>query len=315
MNEPTVSIVMPIYNVAPFLHQAIESLLVQTYQNLEILLVDDGSTDASGQIADEFAQQDKRVKVYHKANGGLSDSRNFGLARASGEYIYFPDSDDFLAPEFIKTAVLNLTKINADIFLANFKLVNEVGNKLVMQRKIGAVDGVLSSTTVIEMILNNELDNYIWQFVYRRQMLQDNDFTFMTGMVYEDIMATPTILMLANRIVASSQQLYNYRVRQNSIVHSTSLKKVQDLEVMVTAFIAFTEEHNLGNATLRDKFKFPLLMTSYLGQIKFAKEVDVSHLATLRQTIIASRQPGLRRKELLKYWLIKTKVLQLLHQR
>lgn len=315
MNEPKISIVMPIYNVAPFLSQAIESLVKQSYQKLEILLIDDGSTDDSGKIADQFAKQDDRIKVYHKSNGGLSDSRNFGLARATGEYIYFPDSDDFLVSEFIATAVYNLTKSNADIFLVNFNLVNEAGNIIDMQRKTGAVDGVLSASSVIEMILNNELDNYIWQFVYQRQMLLDNNFSFMTGMVYEDIVATPTILSFAQQIVSSSQRLYNYRVRKNSIVHSVSLKKVQDLETMVSEFIKFTEAHKFGNPTLRAKFKFPLLMTSYLGQIKFANEVDHKHLEALRQEIITIHQKDLRPKELVKYWLIKTKLLQLVKNR
>jgi len=94
--EPLLSIIVPIYNVEQYVDKCIQSILNQTYQNLEIILVDDGATDCSGSIADSYAAKDKRIKVFHKENGGLSDARNYGLDHVTGDYILFVDSDDFI---------------------------------------------------------------------------------------------------------------------------------------------------------------------------------------------------------------------------
>lgn len=312
MTESKVSIVLPIYNVEYFLSESIDSIIKQTYKNIEILLIDDGATDNSGLIADEYAKKDIRIKVYHKINGGLSDTRNYGLAKATGDYIFFPDSDDYLEPQLVEEAIKQLTATNGDIFCFNYNLVNENGESASEGRKRGAKNEILDAKSAIELILSNQLNNYIWQFVYRRELLKKMDFQFLKGVLYEDIVATPEIMWAANKIVFSSQHLYNYRIRENSIVHRLSLKKVQDIEFVVRQFIDFTENNQIGNQQLRNQFKLPLFMTAYIGMIKFPNEVSKEHLKNLQREIIASKQTNMSLKEQIKYYLIKTNLIKLI---
>ena len=114
MNE-LVSVVVPVYKVEPYLERCIRSIIGQTYENLEIILVDDGSPDQCGAICDRFAQEDTRIKVYHKPNGGLSDARNYGVNRASGTYIAFIDSDDYISPHYIEYLYQLMVKYDADV--------------------------------------------------------------------------------------------------------------------------------------------------------------------------------------------------------
>ncbi|MDU1334072.1 MAG: glycosyltransferase, partial [Veillonella sp.] len=118
--QPLLSIIVPIYNVEQYLDRCIQSILNQTYQNLEIILVDDGATDCSGAIADSYAAKDKRIKVFHKENGGLSDARNYGLDHVTGDYILFIDSDDFIVNTMCERLITVANSNNADIVSCNY---------------------------------------------------------------------------------------------------------------------------------------------------------------------------------------------------
>ena len=117
---PLISVIVPVYKVEKYLNQCIESVLAQTYQNLEIILVDDGSPDRSGEICEEYAKKDTRIRVLHKSNGGLSTARNTGLQIISGAYIAFLDSDDYLAPDMYETLYRELIENDADIAVCGF---------------------------------------------------------------------------------------------------------------------------------------------------------------------------------------------------
>ncbi len=121
--QPLISVIVPIYNVEPYLKRAVDSILNQTYTNLEVILVDDGSPDSCGKICDEYKEKDKRVVVIHKQNGGLSDARNAGLDRAKGQYIAFLDSDDFFAPFFINTLYYELLRTESDVAFSMYQVV------------------------------------------------------------------------------------------------------------------------------------------------------------------------------------------------
>ena len=122
MNEK-ISIIVPVYNVEKYLKKCIDSIVNQTYKNLEIILVDDGATDRSGEICDELAKLDNRIKVYHKKNGGLSDARNYGVERATGSYVGFVDSDDYIDAEMYEKLYEAITKEAADVAECNLKIV------------------------------------------------------------------------------------------------------------------------------------------------------------------------------------------------
>ena len=129
VKEDIVSIIVPVYKVENEIDRCIQSILNQTYTSIEIILVDDGSPDKCPQICDKYAKQDKRIKVIHKENGGLSDARNVGLDMAKGEYIAFIDSDDWVEDSFIEQLLTNLISTNSDISICGYTLVNENNQK------------------------------------------------------------------------------------------------------------------------------------------------------------------------------------------
>lgn len=122
---PEISVIVPVYNVEKYLRQCIESIKMQTFENWELILVDDGSLDNSGSICDEYAQSDNRIKVVHKENGGVSTARNFGLAIAAGKYISFIDSDDYIVPKFFEIMLEKLLTYKADIVRCGFYEFND----------------------------------------------------------------------------------------------------------------------------------------------------------------------------------------------
>lgn len=127
--DALISVIVPIYNVEKWLRDCVKSILNQTYKNLEIILIDDGSTDRCGQICDQFLEKDSRIKVFHKANGGLSDARNYGLSQASGKYICFVDSDDYIEENMIEKLYLAIRKSDAEVAVCNFLYQYEVLGK------------------------------------------------------------------------------------------------------------------------------------------------------------------------------------------
>ena len=129
MNE-LISVIVPVYNVEDYLCQCLDSILRQSYKNLQIILVDDGSTDQSGKICDEYGKKDKRIEIIHKANGGLSDARNVGLASATGKFIAFVDSDDYIADTLYETLLGKIRLSNAPIAMCGFWAVDEGGKKI-----------------------------------------------------------------------------------------------------------------------------------------------------------------------------------------
>lgn len=128
--EDLISIVVPVYNVEKYLKKSIESILNQTYQNIEILLVDDGSTDSSGKICESFSKVDPRIRVFHKENGGLSDARNFGIEQMKGQYVAFIDSDDYISKDYVWKLYSSIKNNDSEVSICSFLLVDEKGEKI-----------------------------------------------------------------------------------------------------------------------------------------------------------------------------------------
>ena len=167
MEMPLVSVIVPVYKVESYLHRCVDCILAQTYANLEIILVDDGSPDNCGKICDEYAQKDKCIKVIHKKNGGLSDARNAGLDIAMGEYITFVDSDDWIHFQYVEILLNNLTKADVDISTCSFVRTPE---KMLMDSKVSESSyHIYSSEKAIEQTLyQNRLDNSAWGKLYKK---------------------------------------------------------------------------------------------------------------------------------------------------
>ena len=216
MNE-RISIIVPVFNVEKYLERCVNSLINQTYKNIEIILVDDGSPDLCPQMCNEYAKKDERIKVLHKKNGGLSDARNAGLDVATGEYIAFVDSDDWVETDFIETLYKNAKIENADISIIGCTLVWDDGRKKPVSKDKGYY--VFDKEKAIrEMLAQRKFGCMVCQKMYRKQIF--DTVRFPVGKLYEDVAVSMPTFLKAKKVVVSGNHGYNYYQRNDSIVNS-----------------------------------------------------------------------------------------------
>lgn len=236
MNE-LISVIIPIYKVEEYLEECITSIVNQTYSNLEIVLVDDGSPDNCPHMCDEWAGRDSRIKVIHKANGGLSDARNAGIGIASGEYIAFVDSDDFIKLDMLEKLHAALVKADADI--AACGILTCEGKK---QAAWGCRNTVGTPEQIYALLYNDTAYPVAaWNKLYRRNCWET--LRFPVGKTCEDAFTTYQLIHNAQRIVMIPEALYCYRIRSGSIMTSAfSLKKMDEEEAWRSNY-EFMEMH------------------------------------------------------------------------
>ncbi len=215
------SIIVPIYNVEKYIHKCLESLLGQTFGDIEIILVDDESPDNCPAICDEYAKKDNRIKVVHQKNGGLSDARNTGLSIAKGKYIIFVDSDDYIdkhtCEQFAK-----YTENDIDIIIG--EAVVESGTCYV--RHIEPSEEVFDGLSYLKTALMQEKATMAaWLNVYKKDFLVKNKLFFKKGILHEDEQFTPRAFMLAQTVIVTGLEFYHYVIRENSITTKKDKRK------------------------------------------------------------------------------------------
>lgn len=210
-----ISIIVPVYNVERFLPRCLESLMAQTYETLEIILVDDGATDSSGVICDEYAARDPRIIVIHKKNGGLSSARNAGLEIARGEYIGFVDSDDWVEPEMYGHMLSLMKKYDAMLVCAGRYDVEEATGKKTVGLCPKKEEVVTGEELVGRIFTWDGLDSAAWDKLYHRSILQN--FRYPLGKICEDVPVTYRIVLEAGKAVLCDRPFYNYLHRAGSI--------------------------------------------------------------------------------------------------
>lgn len=227
--QPLISIIVPVYNVDLFLERCIESIVKQTYKNLEIILIDDGSTDKSALICDNWEKKDQRIKVIHKENGGLSDARNCGMQEMHGEYVLFVDSDDWIEQEMIEILYLKLKEKSADICECKFRRVStEMVHKNNYRNSCITVLEVTHMESVKKCI-KQEIQPVVWNKIYKQDVIKDTYFP--VGKCNEDEFWTYKVIDKCKKIIQIDCVLYNYFVRDNSIINQKySLKRLDGLE-------------------------------------------------------------------------------------
>lgn len=224
-----VSIIVPVYNVEAYLDKCVESLLAQDLpeKEYEIVLVDDGSTDGSGRICDAYAADHANIIAIHQKNRGLSGARNTGIAAASGEYVQFVDSDDYLVPDVLGTLVRQMEESNLDILRFNYQNVNLSGE--VFEPNKYSKPFVDFSGEVCDGItfLNERLGFacYACQFLIKASILQKEGNEFREGIFFEDVEWTPRILLQAQRVASTEAVVYSYLFRFDSIARNVDLEK------------------------------------------------------------------------------------------
>lgn len=281
--ELLISIIVPIYNVEKYLHKCVDSLIGQTLKDIEIILVDDGSTDKSGEICDEYRLKDNRIKVIHKKNGGLSDARNAGIDIAKGDYITFLDSDDWIELNMYEKLYKYIKQENADIAQCSYQEVyNEEVNNENAKEEIKIMSGK-------ESLYNFSGKNHgktvvAWNKLYRIELF--NDIRFPKDKYHEDEFTTYKLLYKANKIVDCSLPLVYYRQREGSIMNSKfNIKRLDALEAF-NERLEFYKEKNLKE--LQQITLSQILSYTNLFYIKI-KDSDIENkgeiLKVLRQRI------------------------------
>lgn len=211
---PKISIILPVYNVEAYLPKAIDSVLAQTWQDFELLIVIDGSPDNSKQIAEDYAEKDNRIKIFEKENGGLSDARNYGMERASGEYIYFMDSDDWIEPNLLEECIREVNQKNLDFLIFGYQQDNENENgELLSSEKVIPNLGLYKKNEDQLLIDKNHLGlmGYAWNKVYKLSFLQHNNIIFEKGTsLVEDILFNAQVYTASNQIYFFDKYYYHY---------------------------------------------------------------------------------------------------------
>ena len=277
-----ISIIVPIYNVEQYLERCVNSIIKQTYKNLDIILIDDGSTDGSPAICDRYEKSEERIRVLHQVNQGLSAARNSGIEIANGEYFCFVDSDDYVAEDLIEKLYSMLLEQGADIAICNFVSFYEkfAGDIPKNETKID----ILSSYEILQMLHQVTQDKFVntvvaWGKLYKRSLFAN--LRFPVGRYCEDISVIYKLYDLATNIVCSSEVLYfYYRNNSNSITYHTNHKFYNDLILAYVEQLEYLYQNNYMEIVplLKKKLMYWLL--------EYYKSLDTRSYKKMRKEVM-----------------------------
>lgn len=236
IDNELISIIVPVYNVEKYIDRCIRSIVTQTYSNLEILLVDDGTTDNSGYLCDVWEQKDNRIRVIHKENSGLSDARNVGIANSNGLYLAFVDSDDYIHPTMIERLYQASRENDAEISLCNWSRVDEQCQNI-DDKDSPIKDELLSGKDLIAKLFESKYEYYVvvWNKLYRRCLF--DDVKFIKGRTVEDEFIAHRLFGQCNTIVSIRDELYYYLQRSDSIMSSIRQNPTLDYYLNIMDFL------------------------------------------------------------------------------
>lgn len=270
--KPLISVIVPVYNVGDFVGKCLDSIVRQNYKNLDIVVVDDGSTDESGEICDKFAKKEKRVRVFHKENGGLSDARNFGIKKAKGKIVAFVDSDDFISEDFIGTMYKYMVGKNADIVVCGYNLTRPK-EEIMTGRQ----------ATIRLLVEQENIDIVTWNKLYRKKLFVDNNIYFPKGEKHEDSRTTYKLFSKAEKIMYISEPLYVYVDRAGSLMNIAKVEgRLRERELVAGEAI----EYFKNDADLKQAAEISLLLAKYaLLDFAIAGKIELKYGSLAREWI------------------------------
>lgn len=244
----SLSIIVPVYNAGKYLSQCLDSLLAaEDIEKTEIILVDDGSSDESGQIADEYAGRYENIRSFHQENGGASAARNAGLAAATGTYVSFCDSDDMILPELF-SEVIKLTETSSaemimwdsDIVYESKNLLSRKNNKYFSHCGLERIQKTYSGKQIVEILVTKGkgVIASVCLGAYRRDYLISNEFFFEEGTIYEDELWVPRVIINAQQVIYIPQKIYLYRIHTGSVSHPASEDTIRNIEALLHVYPA-----------------------------------------------------------------------------
>jgi len=273
-----ISIIVPIYNVDTYLKQCLDSIVNQSYTNLEIILVDDGSTDTSNRICDEYARQDARIKVLHKENGGLSGAKNAGLDAATGDLIIFVDGDDFISPDMLKIMITNLMETGSDIVICDYFMV-ESDQCIPTSHNFGNKK-IFGTEEAMALVLSEKINSFSWDKLCKSHLYKK--VRFPVGLTFEDIHETYKLFIDCKKVSYVEECLYYYRINSQGISMSSNPRNLYNI------FLGFKKRLEFAKTTYPDsldictKFAVDTAMNIYNRNLfKLPIEISQSELEEL----------------------------------
>lgn len=302
--EELISIIVPVYNVKKYIRKCIDSIIAQTYKNVEIILVDDESNDGSERICEQYKEMDKRIRVIHKKNGGLSSARNCGLEIANGQYIEFVDSDDWIEKNYTEVLYKTLKKYNADLSICGIKMCYD--RKCSKMPWFGKDQSYEKEVAMEYLVGDKIISSHAWNKLYKKELF--NSIRFPDGKLYEDVRIMHNIFCKCKKIGITKEYLYNYRQREASITTENNFKnKIEYIE-------AFEKRYNdLKNTKFEELALYAymrVIMYTIVMQ-KYSKKQIKKYKDYIKEKIKFIRGKN-QRKIFLKYASKKEKVIYLL---
>ncbi|MPQ43968.1 glycosyltransferase [Clostridium tarantellae] len=270
MNKIKVSVIVPVYNVEQYLGECLNSIANQTLKEIEIIVVNDGATDGSGKIIDEYAKKHENIKVVNQKNSGLSAARNSGIREAKGKYLMFIDSDDFIDLYTIEKLYNRAEKYNCPLVICDLQLYwNKEKNKKYNNLKEDE-EKIYNSTELYEILLSRKMNCQVMNKLYRRDIWVENNLSFEEGAYYEDIIPTFKVMSTYKKAMFINESMYKYRMREGSITASSSPKKVEDLVRAVKT----AKEHAINYGNIDEKLLKDYLMSFNINYGLYAMELN-----------------------------------------
>jgi len=275
--EDLISVVIPVYNVSDYLKECLDSVLAQKYPSLEVIMIDDGSTDNSGEICDEYVKKHHNFRVIHQENGGLSAARNKGISVAKGEYICFIDSDDYILPGYISQLYKTAQEHKADICVCGYGDI--IPPELTL---IG------SEATVRLLTQQENMDNLAWNKLYKRHLFIDYDIRYPEGKINEDNLTTYKLYSHANKVSYLPKSLYFYRERENSITKKSNyLKQLQMRELAAKEARQYVRAHE----TMRQAADIAILTAKFAYMDKaIAGKIEMHYFEEAKKWVLDHRE-------------------------
>lgn len=310
--NPTISIIVPVYNVENFIGKCIESILGQTFKDFELILVNDGSIDRSGEICEEYSKKDKRIVVFHKENGGQSSARNAGIEAAKGSYIGFVDSDDWVHSDMYKILYSKAIELESDIAACNIIRFNKDSSKYYFCNDNS--DYVYDRNNAMnELYLNERLTFSPCNKLYKRDLFRG--IRFKEGYILEDIDFSYRIIHECNRIFYTGQALYNYRYNDNSTMRKVfSKKRLDEFEVRKNLYLFYLKNYPAhANEVYAEWFLTGLMLYINIGKYYKSEKNQYKYLIeadkTILKSLVAKKEYNRKKKLLLSIAIISPQIL------
>lgn len=243
MKRPLISIIVPVYNVEKYLDKCVDSIVKQSYENIQIILVDDGSLDRCPKLCDAWKKKDERIIVIHKCNGGLSDARNIGLEHASGDYIAFVDSDDYIDINMYQYLLDKMVEYDCDIIQCDFRKIDESDNYIKSFDMIPKYSEFNREESIVSLIDESCINQMVWNKLYKRFIF--DDLRFEVGKYNEDDFFMYQALNKCKKVGCVDYKFYYYLIRDTSIMGKKfSLKRLDGLEARFRRYLFIQKKYS-----------------------------------------------------------------------